>query len=301
MPTSYSDQFYLIDPFSPPPRGTSISFVRLDLTDQNNDGDLDRFDGDSIDGVDITASYAGDTVTIRVAGMGNVTYTGTTFYLADGRIIFTASDGQVLYNGTFRSSSWVSGQGGLDVGDLGPPCFTPGTMIETTEGSRLIETLKAGDLIKTRDNGPQPLLHIVRRVFPAVGNCAPVRIRKDALGKDADLVVSQQHRMLIGGWRAELYLGTDEALVAARHLVNGDSIHLMPGGEVEYIHLLFSRHEIVFAGGIPSESYHPLHAAELSDRDTRAEVISLFPHLAADSWNTARQVARRYEGKILTA
>jgi hypothetical protein len=57
-------------------------------------------------------------------------------------------------------------------------------------------------------------------------------------------------------------------------------IYEQSGGEVTYIHLLFNRHEIVFANDAPSESFFAgepaLNALEDPVRD---EVLSLFPEL----------------------
>lgn len=304
MPTTYTDQFFDIDPYSPPPAGTAMNFSNYNMIDQNDDLDFDRFNNDSVNGQDITASYPGDTVTINVPGVGNVTYTGVTFYLADGTRVFTPSDGQVLQNGTLVSTTWVSAQGPLDVANLGPPCFTPGTMIETPDGLRAVETLAPGDLVVTRDNGAKPVLWVGRHTFTAEGVAAPVVIEKGALGNDARLVVSQQHRMLITGWQAELYLGADEALVAAKHLVNGDTIRVVEGGKVEYLHLLLDGHEIVTAAGIPTESFHPQHAVELNDRQALAEIVTLFPDINAANpggFSAARQVARQFEGNLMAA
>jgi hypothetical protein len=66
MPTTFNDQFYLMDPFAPPPDGTTLVPARFDLVDQNDDGDVDRFNNDSIDGSDIQSSYPGDTVTVNL-------------------------------------------------------------------------------------------------------------------------------------------------------------------------------------------------------------------------------------------
>lgn len=304
MPTTYTDQFFLIDPYNPPPAGTAMNFSHFNLIDQNDDLDFDRFNNDSIDGSDISSSYAGDTITINVPGVGNVTYTGVTFYLADGRRVFTPNDGQALQNGTLVSTTWVSGQGPLDVVDLGPTCFTRGTWIETAAGARQVEDLSQGELIVTRDNGLKSVLWIGQSSFAAKGSDAPVFIAKGALGNNADMMVSQQHRMLITGWQAELYLGVTEALVAAKHLVNGDTIRIAEGGEVTYFHLLFDGHEIITAAGIPSESYHPEHAAGLADREMQAEISRLFPEIhrrQTHGWPTARQVARQHEGWLIAA
>lgn len=304
MPTTYTDQFFLLDPFSPPPVGTAMNFVSYNMIDQNDDDDFDRFDNDSVNGIDITASYPGDTVTINVSGVGNVTYTGVTFYLADGSRVFTPNDGQVLQNGTLVSTSWVSAQGPLDVVDLGPTCFVSGTMITTTNGPRKVEDLRVGDFVLTQDHGPKSVLWIGGGTWRAAGVSAPVLIKKGALGNDADMMVSQQHRMLITGWQAQLYMGVDEALVAAKYLVNGTSIRIVEGGEVEYFHLLFEAHEIITAAGIPSESYHPEHAIALDDHKSQAEIAQLFPnnpHSGAQTWEAARQVARSYEGCLMAA
>ncbi len=304
MPTAYNDQFFLIDPYSPPPAGTAMNFVNYTLVDQDDDFDFEAAGGDTVNGIDITASWPGDTVTVNVPGVGNVTYTGVTFYLADGSRVFTPNDGQVLQNGTLVSTTWVSTQGPLNVKELGPACFTPGTMIRAADGLRPIESLRVGDLVHTRDHGLQPLRWIGQSRFEAVGAFAPVLIRKGALGNRTDLKVSQQHRILIADWRAQIYLGADEVLVAAKDLVNGRDILIVEGGEVEYLHLLFDRHEILSTSGLHSESYHPAHALETSDRATLAELMRFFPELAgakAGGFCAARPVARSFEGRLLAA
>lgn len=302
MPATYSDQFFILDPYYPPPVGTALNFSNFDLIDQNDDDDFDRFDNDSVDGQDILRSYPGDTVTVNVPGVGNITYTGITFYLADGREVFTPTDGQVLQNGTLVSSTGVTVQGPLDIADLGPPCFTPGTMIETDQGARDIDGLKPGDLVLTRDNGLQPLLWISRAKVRAVGAFAPIRFARGALGNDRALLVSPQHRMLIDDWRAGYFCGCPEVFAAAKHLVNGTTVTEVPGGVVEYIHLLFARHEVVFSNGIPSESYYPDHARTSDDRAAQAEMQALFPDLQgnrADTTRIARPVSHKREAQMI--
>ncbi|TMV05521.1 Hint domain-containing protein [Ruegeria sediminis] len=303
MPTSYTDQFYLMDPANPPPAGTNLTVQNLVMIDQNDDGDIDRFNNDRVNGSDVQSSWPGDTITINVPGVGNVTYTGTTFYLANGQRVFTPTDGKVLQDGTFVSSSFVTTQGPLNVpGDLGPPCFTPGTMIRTPDGERAIEDLQPGDLVETVDSGPQPVLWIGRTRVAAEGKLAPVRFEAGVLGLSRPLLVSPQHRMLIDDWRAEYFFGFDEVLVAAHSLVNGTTVTREEGGEVEYIHLLFADHEMIVSNGAISESYFPGHALSRSDRETQAELLSLFPELttptAEDMW-TVRPVLRTREARLM--
>lgn len=301
MPTSYTDQFFTFDPANPPGFGTSVSFVNYTLTDQNDDGDFDRFDNDSVNGSDITASYPGDTVTINVPGTGNVTYTGITFYLANGQRAFTPTDGQALENGTFVSSTWVSPQGPLLVGDLGPPCFTAGTRIETERGLTPVEQIALGDLVRTLDHGLQPVRWHGQRGVPALDKLAPIRFAPGAMGNGRELLVSAQHKILVSGWRAELFFGQDEVLVAAKHLVNGDTIHRAPRRHVVYHHLMFDAHEILIAEGVPSESFYPGDYI-LQDADLHNEINEIFPemiHQNTSGWHAARHVLRAAEARVL--
>ena len=238
------------------------------------------------------ASYFDDMVTISLSDGSTVTYTGVTFYLSDGREVFTPTDGKALQEGTFVSSSITdtsddfgvpNGFGSVNVagGDLGPPCFTPGTLIDTPAGARKVEDLKPGDLITTADHGAQPLLWVGRTTVEAQGRLAPVRFEAGVLGLTHPLLVSPQHRMLVDDWRAPYLFGHSEVLIAAHCLVNGSTVTRVEGGEVEYIHLLFARHEIVIANGAKSESYYPGHAVTQGDREAQAEVLRLFPELRA--------------------
>jgi len=302
MPTSYTDQFLTLDPYNPPPFGTALNFSVFTLIDQNDDDDFDRFNNDSIDGLDITSSWPGDTVTVNVPGVGNITYSGTTFYLSDGRQVFTPTDGQALQNGTLVNANGVTTQGPLDIVNLGPACFTPGALIETDHGARLIEDLHPGDLVMTRDNGLQPVLWIGRQTVRAEGDFSPILFAEGALGNTAPLLVSPQHRMLIEDWRAAYFCGWSEVFVPAKHLVNGTTVTQVSGGTVEYMHLLFADHEVVYSHGIPSENYFPAHGRSSSDRAAQAELAILFPQMAAQQMGlgrTAHPVSRRPEACMM--
>jgi len=156
--------------------------------------------------------------------------------------------------------------------------------------------------VLTRDNGLQPILWIGRKNVRAVGDFAPVRFARGALGNTDPLLVSQQHRMLIDDWRAAYFCGCSEVFAAAKHLVNGTTVTIQEGGVVDYIHLLFSRHEVVFSNGIPSESYFPEHALKSGDREARGELEKLFPELESlppDIHQTARPVSRKREAHLI--
>ncbi|SLN64084.1 hypothetical protein PSA7680_03372 [Pseudoruegeria aquimaris] len=192
--------------------------------------------------------------------------------------------------------------GAVNPGDSGIACFVLGTEIDTPQGPRRIETLAPGDLVLTRDHGPQPLRWIGRTTVRGTGRFAPVRIRAGQLGATRDLWVSQQHRMLRSGWQVELLLGAEEVLVPAKQLIDGAGIALAPCDCVTYMHMLFDRHEIVTANGAASESYFPgaTSLAELAPA-TAAEIRALFPGLDREIGYgpTARPTTSHAEGRLL--
>ena len=169
-------------------------------------------------------------------------------------------------------------------------CLANGTMIETQTGGRLVEELAPGCMIRTLDNGFQPLrmLHQRRLSGAELGanpKLRPVRIAAGALGGDRpqrDLFVSQQHKMLLTDPRFALHFGAAEALVAARHLCGLiDGVHLVSQPEaLSYFHMVFDSHEVIFAEGAPTESFYPgAEALAALAPEARVELFTLFPGL----------------------
>ncbi|WP_204113298.1 Hint domain-containing protein [Shimia biformata] len=176
--------------------------------------------------------------------------------------------------------------------DGGVICFTPGTVIATPDGPRRVETLREGDRVSTKDNGAQEVVWIGSRKMTgarlfAMPRLRPIRIRAGALGierPDDELVVSPEHRLLIEGPVARALFNTPEVMVAARELVNDHSVivdHQMK--TVTYVHLLLPNHEVLWANGVETESFHPVSAslAALQDSD-RERLLRLMPELGQD-------------------
>ncbi len=186
-----------------------------------------------------------------------------------------------------------------------PACFTQGTMILTARGERPVESIEVGDLVATVGNGVQPVRWVARRTWPAVGKYAPVVFEPGSIGNFRPLVVSQQHRMRISDWRAQMYCGTEAALVPARHFVNGDDIHIRETGFVTYHHLLFDRHEILWSEGIETESFFPGdQAVSGMAAEARAELLRIFPDIEThlETYGSmADTVVRRAEASVLAA
>ncbi|MGO4854500.1 Hint domain-containing protein [Phaeovulum sp. W22_SRMD_FR3] len=159
-----------------------------------------------------------------------------------------------------------------------PSCFTPGVLIRTPRGERAIEDLQPGDLVLTLDHGPQPLLRLLRRRLrfdAAPHRHKPIAVAAGALGSGLPaqrLVVSPQHRLLLNG--AE---GT--VLVAAKALLGRPGVRMLQGRrQVDYLHLLFDRHQVIWSNGMLSESFLPGRMALTGlDAETRREVLEIFP------------------------
>ncbi len=205
-------------------------------------------------------------------------------------------------DGQITGTEAADGAFSSEINQILPICFARGTLIETPDGPRFIETLRVGDLVTTLDNGPQPIRWIGARRFPGTGVYAPVRIRAGALDNVRDLKVSQNHRLLLRGARAELLFGQSEVLVAAKHLLNGGSIAITPQSSVDYYHFLFDAHEIVFAECCASESLFPgPQTLQNVDDAARDEIIAQFPDLALHDAGqpTSRLTLRKYEAEAL--
>ncbi len=181
-------------------------------------------------------------------------------------------------------------------------CFTPGTLIRTDNGVSRIEDLTEEDHVQTKDNGMQPIRWIGKRRMSgarlfAMPQLRPVRFHANALGlarPDRDLLVSPSHRLLIKGDVALSLFNTPEVLVTAKDLINGSSVTVdAHAREVTYIHLLMDTHQIMWANGVETESFHPASAAlESLDAHDRARLLDRYPQLSFDP-HTYGSYARR--------
>lgn len=171
-------------------------------------------------------------------------------------------------------------------------CFTRGTLLLTPTGEVPVESLKTGDVMITRersDEGSQdvckPIRWIGSRHVQAINKRRPIRIRAGALGKGLpkrDLVVSRQHRMMVTSKVAERMFGEKEVLVPAIKLTQLPGIFIdYSFSEVEYFHILFDQHEVIYAEGAPTESlFTGPEALKSIPIAVKQEIFDLFPQLA---------------------
>jgi hypothetical protein len=169
-------------------------------------------------------------------------------------------------------------------------CFVRGTRIRTIKGELPVEDLRAGVMVETLDAGPQKLRLVLQREISAVElaenpKMRPVLMPAGSLGNGLplrDLRVSRQHRMLVSSPVVQRMFGQNGVLVSAIKLA------ALPGicvdkeiPEVEYFHLLFDDHQVVFAEGTPSES---LYTGELAlnalPQEAVEEIFEILPQVA---------------------
>lgn len=141
------------------------------------------------------------------------------------------------------------------------PCYATGTLIKTPTGPRAIETLRPGDRVWTLDSGPQEILWVSARAVAldrGRDDDCPILIPAGALGSDQperDLIVSPQHRILVGGRGAAVAGVTTECLVPAKALLVLPGIRRMRGKrQILWHHFACAHHHVVEAVGCFSES-----------------------------------------------
>jgi len=244
------------------------------------------------------AVVAGDIVTLNSGQQLQLNADGTIEVVGDG-------DTEV-FNFTYdvQSSTGETDVGIVTVDSV--PCFVAGTLIRTPTGEVAVETLAPGDLVMTQDDGAQPLRWIGQRRVAAQGNFAPIRIAPDTFGSHRELLLSPLHRVLIRDSLAELLFGEGEVLVAARDLVNDLSVRRIEGGTVNYVHILFDRHQVVFSEGLATESFLPGPQISNSfEADIVQEICTLFPEINPETGAgyspAARRTLKRYEARLLLA
>lgn len=142
-------------------------------------------------------------------------------------------------------------------------CFTEKTRILTDKGEVAAINLSVGDLVETYDNGLQPVRWVGIRSYSAADiqknpTLAPVLIKAGALGQGLpknDLMVSQQHRVLINSRMARRMFNQADVLVAAKQLIALEGISILyDASDVTYVHFMCDNHELVWSDGTLAET-----------------------------------------------
>ena len=222
---------------------------------------------------------------------------GITIFLEDSTgkewLAFTPTGGFVFPSGKVKfleNLESINTVGDVTFLELDAPCFVSGTQIQTSDGLRAVEDLRQGDIV-TGYEGKDLILRkalssrLSERALRANPNLRPVRILAGALGNDLparDLLVSRQHRMLVSSKISERMFGQNEVLIPAIRLTELPGVFIDEDvNDVEYFHLLFDEHEVIFAEGAPTESLltGPEALKSLSP-EAREEILAIFPQVA---------------------
>jgi hypothetical protein len=183
-------------------------------------------------------------------------------------------------------------------------CFAGQTLIDTPTGATPARAIKPGDLVTT-EHGPMPVRWVGRRHVTADemasnAKLRPVKITAGALGQGlprADLWVSRQHRMLVSSPICQRMFGQTDILVSALKLTALPGIHIDAEiAQIDYIHLLFDQHEVLFAEGAPSESLL-LHSEALNALSPEAveEIRLLFPEVTEGPRHDVRLIPKGHQ------
>ena len=131
-------------------------------------------------------------------------------------------------------------------------CFASGTRIATPTGERHVEDLTVGDLVSTVGGAQRPVVWVGRRRVdidrhPSPEAVRPVRIAAHAFGPNKparDLLLSPDHAILI-----------EDVLIPIKYLIDGVSVAQLPLPSMTYHHIELQTHDIVLAGGLPTETF----------------------------------------------
>ena len=220
--------------------------------------------GDTIDLAGITADsavWSAGTLTVSNAGSAVAALPLNGNYAGVG---FTVSSDQ---------------QGGSEI----VSCFATGTRIRTVRGEVAVEDLAEGDVVATAIDGSEaPIIWIGHCTVdcarhPKPPTVWPVRISAGAFGTGLparELTLSPDHAVYVNA-----------VLIPVKYLVNGRTIVQEPVDRVTYRHLELPRHDVMFAEGLPAESY--LDVGDRTNFANGGKVMRLFPDFSTPAFDIA--------------
>ncbi|WP_434289873.1 Hint domain-containing protein [Celeribacter sp. SCSIO 80788] len=123
--------------------------------------------------------------------------------------------------------------------------LAPGALVETEYGPRAIENLRPGTLIATQTGALSPLLANIRSTLPAVGQMAPLRLRRPFQNLRQTLEATPRCEIVTQGIDTSYLFGAEHVTVRAMHIAP-----FLPGAS-PCLNLLSTRHNLVLADHTP--------------------------------------------------
>jgi hypothetical protein len=158
-----------------------------------------------------------------------------------------------------------------------PTClaFTRGTRIAVQDGRLVaIEDLKPADKLLTRAGRAASVRAVLSQTVPAIGRATRVVIREGAFANETELVVAADHRLYVPARRSDLDPDGPDRMEPAIKLVNGLTVTADAGGRTEYFQVLLDQHEVIYAEGIPCESFLLTNASRAGLTDALAVQVA---------------------------
>lgn len=285
--------------------GTYGSLNKINVTQNDIDDDGVIYDDEFATGDTLTFDTGGGSLT---TALDNTSLYNANILLGDGStisvrvLVIQAANGDVFVSEyppepldglaiqtielASLDTSNASGinQGFSSVENTTVVCYARGTMIETVSGAIAVETIRPGDKVMSIDHGPQVVRWVHRQtcVLPtSSADTCPVLIKKNTLGPNRpsrDLIVSPQHRILVGGAGQLGSVFASEVFVPAKALTKLKGICRMNGlSRIDWVHFACDRHEVVLANGCYAESLllGPMALAGMSPHE-RAQISGIF-------------------------
>jgi autotransporter passenger strand-loop-strand repeat protein len=262
---------------------TVLNGGTLNVYTSGNDANSFIFGGtENVFGGSAYSDYVSGGGQIGVIGGGTQNYVyienGGTFNLRSGGILENGrlSAGGVLNSGIGQTNIGLQNQGGT----INPLCFAAGTRIQAERGFVPVEDLVVGESVAAHFAGAAPIVWIGHRTIDCRRHARPegvwpVRVRAGAFGEGMplrDVLLSPDHAVFVG-----------EVLVPVRELVDGGMIVQERVDSVTYYHVELAQHDVLFAEGLPAESY--LDTGNRTNFQGEAGVIALHPEFAALAWD----------------
>ena len=215
--------------------------------------------GDSVDITGVTADF-GD-IADSTSGSLNASHG----LFSSAQILPPAKMLRISNNGTILKQIPLTGTGTAPFVTLQPDghggtlltgaavaCFAQGTRIDTPDGEIPIEHLRPGDKVISAFGGAVEIVwlghrHVIAAAHATPADVWPIRIHAHALAAGVplrDVLLSPEHAVHV-----------NHHLVPARLLVNGASIVQEPVAAITYWHVELPQHDVIFANGLPAESY----------------------------------------------
>ena len=220
-------------------------------------------------------------------------------FAALSALSISALSGSAAANGEGRGWGWGSWGRGKNHGHKkggggSASCFLRGTRISTDRGPVAIEDLRIGDAVVTADRGARPIKWIGYRSFRRTEDrnweksVRPVRVAAgaiDGLTPQRDVFLSGSHAVNVDGH-----------LMPVVFLINGMSIDWADVSQVQsldYFHIELDTHEVIFAEGLPAETFFAAGREQFSNF---AEYARLYGTHAEGS-RSVRRFVQPYRGR----